>query len=227
MFLLRSNTRKMTNVTYMDMQNVGQSELDGIYASLSDYRRRRADAYKFDADRRLSLGVGYLLDRELKARGMSERDAVQRFGAHGKPYIADCGFCYSLAHSGTIAVCAVSDVEVGVDIERIRPLTDAFKAYVTTDAERQMLSRADIDPTLGFFRLWTAKESYFKCLGVGLTDGVRSADIELGADIIAYRNGRPEPYAFAELPLDGYALTVCCGLDRRFESAVSFKEIIY
>ena len=41
---------------------------------------------------------------------------------HGKPYAAGLDVHFSISHSGNYAVCAVSDKEIGVDVEKIREI---------------------------------------------------------------------------------------------------------
>ncbi|HEX6602937.1 MAG TPA: hypothetical protein VF030_09880 [Solirubrobacterales bacterium] len=69
-------------------------------------------------------------------------------GEHGKPRLADpeATLRFNLSHSGEIALVAVSgEVEVGVDVERIRPKRDE-----------------------DYYWRWASHEAEVKCLGVGL-----------------------------------------------------------
>lgn len=93
-----------------------------------------------------------------------------RFGPHGKPELVDFPLHFSLSHSGEYVLCAVSESEVGADIQRMQPLdflrlagrffTEAERAAIEVcgEAERQGL----------FFRLWARKEAYGKLTGRGI-----------------------------------------------------------
>lgn len=77
----------------------------------------------------------------------------------GKPFFPgreDCFF--SLSHSGGIALCALSDGPVGVDVELVRPRRAGLPAYVLSRGE---LARFD-GSWEEFYRLWTLKESWCK-----------------------------------------------------------------
>jgi 4'-phosphopantetheinyl transferase len=84
----------------------------------------------------------------------------------GKPYLVSApGVRFNLAHSrGTALVAVARDVEVGVDIERIRPLPE----YAAI-AERYFPA-GSIEPSSvrDFFRHWTRFEALLKAHGSGL-----------------------------------------------------------
>jgi len=73
----------------------------------------------------------------------------------GRPYLPGNPVHFSLSHSKTHALCAVSDMPVGCDIETHRPVSAHTIRRVLADTEQ----KAD------FFAYWTLKESYFKLRG--------------------------------------------------------------
>ena len=76
-------------------------------------------------------------------------------GAHGKPRLAgpQGQLRFNLGHSGEVALVAVSgEVEVGVDVERVRPKREE-----------------------GYYWQWARREAHVKCLGVGLLRGRQAA----------------------------------------------------
>ena len=79
-------------------------------------RRERILRYRFEKDRRLSLGAGLLAAYALREAGAE--DLTLQTGENGKPELLSYpDIHFNLSHSGTIAVCAVSDRPVGVDVE--------------------------------------------------------------------------------------------------------------
>lgn len=97
--------------------------------------------------------------------------------AQGKPYLA-CRACappirFSLSHSDELALCAVTEGrEVGVDIERIRPVSAwrEVAARYFSQREREALCALPPDRILeAFLRVWTYKEAYSKALGQGVS----------------------------------------------------------
>ena len=124
---------------------------------------------------------------------------------NGKPYAKGAAF-FNISHSGSFAVAAVSDCEVGVDIERIRDVNLRI-AEKFSGGEREYILSAE-SPQKAFFEIWTAKEAYLKKCGTGLTVPLDSFSVI----------GRKDIYRFI---CDDCMITVCseevpqfCGLQR-------------
>jgi 4'-phosphopantetheinyl transferase len=94
----------------------------------------------------------------------------------GKPYLPGAPEVrFNLAHSHDLALVGVAlGVEVGVDIERLRPLPEyaAIAERFFPPSEREGLDECD------FFRRWTRIEAKLKARGVGLY----GAGAELGGE---------------------------------------------
>ena len=92
---------------------------------------------------------------------------------------------FNLSHSGDVTLIAVArDSEVGVDVERIRPVIEMHAIA------RRWLGRDDIADEQEFFRVWTRHEAMVKALGVGLSGTAEAftgmvAEIDAGAGYAA------------------------------------------
>ena len=184
------------------------------YAAVSAQRREKVDRMRAPAAKRLSLCAGVLLAEALRERGLRPEESELAEGAHGKPYLPrrpDIQF--SLSHSGTRAMCVTADRSVGCDIQETTPrnLRIARRFFSerecrvifagTTEEERQKL----------FFRIWTLKESFLKCVGLGLSLPLNSFSVVPDGGRIEllqrYDSGR---YRFLEPEAGaGYACAVC------------------
>lgn len=95
----------------------------------------------------------------------------------GKPYLPPRAGApavhFSLSHSGELALCAVAEGrEVGVDIERIRPVSAWRQIAVRYFSEREnqeLFALAEDQAIEAFFQGWTRKEAYTKALGQGVS----------------------------------------------------------
>lgn len=78
----------------------------------------------------------------------------------GKPFFPGLdGRWFSLSHSGSLALCALSTGgPVGVDIELVRPRRAKLPAYVLSGEEQARFDGSWEE----FYRLWTLKESWCK-----------------------------------------------------------------
>jgi len=120
--------------------------------------------------------------RYLKAHG-AMRSILKRYTStrlefalreKGKPYLPMAPTVrFNLSHSHGMALVAVSlEWEVGVDVERMRPMPDfvAVAERFFPPSEAMPVSEAD------FFRRWTRVEAVLKARGVGLYGASSEAD---------------------------------------------------
>ncbi len=153
-------------------------------------QKERILSPKSSALRRARLASLILL-REILPRFGIDPDTVTR-DAHGRPRAE--GICLSLSHSGDFLLLALSEHEVGCDIEEPRRAPWRVAARCFTPVERDWV-KGDDDR---FFRVWTMKESAAKLTGKGLgglsrleTDPksglVRDNGVVLPGRVAAYR----------------------------------------
>lgn len=89
-----------------------------------------------------------------------------RTGEKGKPYLSD-GPCFSISHSRGFVGVAVSDEEIGMDLELVRAFHEKLPERIFSASELAWF-RERRETKVDFFTLWTLKESYYKFLGTGL-----------------------------------------------------------
>ncbi len=135
----------------------------------------RAEAFTRDEPRRRFLlargGLRKLLAERL---GVEPAEVAFEYGASGKPFLAgDAPIHFNLAHSGELAVCAIADRPVGVDVEAIRPRKSASDLAERWfhPAERRRIDSAS-DPLAEFYRTWVMKEAALKLVGVGVGESL-------------------------------------------------------
>jgi len=128
------------------------TDVDASPDALSPDERERAARFRFEEHRRRWIAAHVAL-REILSKYTSDVQFV--IGENGKPSLANGAVHFNLSHSGDLAVIAVSDHEIGVDVEQIR---DGF------DYE-SIMPAANRDE---FFRAWTRKEACLKARGLGL-----------------------------------------------------------
>jgi len=81
---------------------------------------------------------------------------------------------FNVSHSGELILIAISDTEIGVDVERIETgfnYTDILK-HSFSEHEISRIQQA-ADTREQFFRLWTRKEALTKASSKGLDDELR------------------------------------------------------
>lgn len=140
---------------------------------LDPSERARGARFRFPADRARFAGVRGLLRLLLgDYLGCPPRAVALVAGRDGKPAEAGGTVAFNLSHSGRLVVLAfAAGGEVGVDVERIRPLPEAaaIAAVCFPPDDRAGLDACPPgrrEPE--FFRLWTRHEALLKAAGGGL-----------------------------------------------------------
>jgi len=180
-----------------------------MFHKMPKKRQEKINFYRFWNDKYLSLGAGVLLSYGLKERGLPQTEASAVYNENGKPYFKDGGIFFNMSHSGKYAVCGFSDEEVGVDIEEFSDVPKEVMRAVCTDAEYGYLLAAGEKQKEDFFRLWTVKESFMKCIGTGLATDPARLEVAFGRRMQMTRGVSAGSYFFKEYEVEGYSLAVC------------------
>ena len=143
------------------------------------------------------------------------------YGPHGKPYLASHpALEISLSHAGHIAMCAISEQELGVDVQDHRPMTRdrmmQLAARFYAPGEQAMLEKAGVATAPSdaqrelFFRIWAAKEAYAKYTGMGLAENFPSFRSDF--DTMCVRSSDDNTllgHLYEPLSLPGYSCMIC------------------
>ena len=184
------------------------------YAAVSPARREKADRLRPPEAKRLSLAAGALALQALAALGVDAAAEEVALGPYGKPFLPRFPEVhFSLSHSGTRVMCVTADRPVGCDIQETAPrdLRIARRFF-----SREECARIFSEPTPEaqqdmFFRIWTAKESYLKCIGLGLALPLRCFSALPAADRIELTQDLPRGRFSFRTPEcgPGYRCAVC------------------
>ena len=179
------------------------------YQKMPPGRRAKIDAFRFDKDKRLSLGAGILLQDLLLREGMKQ--ASLTFGPGGKPFLeGQASVHFNLSHSGNLVACAASDRPVGVDIEEVTHLEDDVCRFVFQEQEIEWIRNNEREEDAGFIALWTIKESLVKYWGTGIATEPKTIGIRQDGPIRAFcKDGLCQGIWFTRYEMPGYQMTVC------------------
>lgn len=189
-----------------------------LYERASYDRRAKADSFRFRKDKILSIGVWSLLCYALQKEGIMKFSV--EVNENGKPCLAGIpDICFSLSHSGCMAMCALAEQEVGCDVEKKEALDPALAEYAMTKEELKRIYSLK-DPQKQeemFFRIWTLKESYMKATGLGMRLAPHDFEISFTAEKISVCNPKNDRRYFLKeyYPDDGYCYS-CCSLSEQF-----------
>ena len=189
-----------------DISSFDEASFKKLLLSVKKYRRDKIEKLSLKESKYLSLGVELLIRKACEDFGIDYLSEEIVIGEYGKPSFKNSKFFFNTSHSGKYAFCVISDVEVGCDIEEIKEYKQRVAERFFSDKENNYLQITSDKNTL-FYRFWTLKESYIKCIGKGF--GMSLNDFELDNkdnDIIIKGN---DNYSFLEQTYDGYQISIC------------------
>lgn len=165
------------SVTLCYAQALPPCSLSQFEGQISSERLAHLSRISHPRARSCSLTGDLLLNQMIRSRLPDVRlPLIRKTTASGKPYLPACsGLHFSISHSGSLVVCAISSVPVGVDLELPRTVNPAVAARWFSPEEQALLEQ---EPS-AFFDLWMAKEAVLKEIGCGLCGGLKTVSVRL------------------------------------------------
>ena len=137
-------------------------------SSIPPWRREKALQYKKLDDHKRSVLAFVLLQHALREEyGITEVPEFV-YNEFGKPSMPNLPIHFSLSHCKDAVACAVSDHNIGIDVESIMPYNPDIARRVCTAAELGILEQSE-NKDVDFIKLWTMKEAISKYEGMGLS----------------------------------------------------------
>ncbi len=173
-----------TEIFTVDISRISRTEIDAAYFVMSEKRRKKCDGLRFQSDKDLCIAVDMLSRRVLADKlGVLPESLEFDAGDKGKLYLVNGDYQFNVSHSGNIAAVAVnSGKAVGIDVEKMRPVSAAVARRVFSPSDMQFVFGTDTVPDgsfheretlVRFFKVWTYKEAFVKMTGEGITDNFR------------------------------------------------------
>jgi len=154
---------------HCDISKMTDEEFEKLYFRSEASRRKKAKRLKNQPDKKLSIAAGELVRQAISEEfNIDKNDIRFRVNKGGKPYTESVKAEFSISHSKDIAVCAISDRPVGIDIEYMRNVNiDVAKKYFTENEQKYVFEKPKLS-NQRFFEIWTKKEAYVKLYGKGI-----------------------------------------------------------
>ena len=203
--------------------NVEMLNLKKAYELLPENRKEKVDFFSFDKDKKLSAGAYLLANKLLQQKNIIKPSF--KTGKYGKAYISNYENIYfNLSHSGKMVACAISDREIGIDIEFNDPSIDLniAKNYFY-NKEYDSIMNAE-NPQDEFFNYWVLKESYMKYTGLGFQLDLDSFEIVI-KDKIKLKNDKNN-LKFNLFDLKNYKLATCSKYNVEVINKYSVDDLI-
>lgn len=186
------------------------AKFDPLYEKMLEVlpkeRRQKAEGFLQRKDKLLSAAAGLMV---IKIFGKNAFEKIL-YNEHGKPFF-ELGKKFSISHSGRFTVVAVSEDEIGVDIEERENINPAVAKRCFTEEEQDFAKLS----TKNFLRIWTAKEAVLKLLGTGFSYAPSGFSV---FPLDEEHRIKEKNIRFYCDKIDGFPLTAAfCGKDSNFE----------
>jgi len=192
---------------------VTADELARCRAILNDEERARADRFRFEKHaRRFTVARAFLRETLGEVTGRAPESVEITLSQYGKPLVE--GVQFNLSHSSELAVIAIAEWRVGIDVEKVRerPAMEMAERFFAPDEIEQLRNVAADDRQHAFFRCWTSKEAYLKARGEGITLPLDWFIVSLDRDapaLLRARDDDPSRWSLSRVDVrEGYVCTV-------------------
>lgn len=179
-------TDNLIRVYWADANDITDQEaFKKLYDILPNWRREKVDRSKREEAKKLSLCAGYLFVYALEKEGRQNLLDKVVLAKHNKPVFIEDGIIasdancesddikplyFNISHSGTRAMCAISNVNIGCDIQVLRnaKISVANRFFAKQEQDYIFEGDSDDEQTKRFIRIWAMKEAYTKMIGDGI-----------------------------------------------------------
>lgn len=150
--------------------------IDTLASLLTELEVERSQKYHFEKDKNRFIICRALLKISLAAHvKLPVSKLTIAIDSNKKPYLPSFPkLFFNVSHTATYALIAISEVLVGIDIEKID------REFDYSEAARTVFNNKDVakmiqaeDQKQTFFTYWTRKEAIVKAIGTGITKNFR------------------------------------------------------
>ena len=163
-------------------------EVERLHSLLSLPEQSRAARFLHERDRRrfvVARGtLRTLLGEHIDLAPERVPIGVQ---AGGKPALADASLSdrvfFNVSHCGDLALFAIADREIGIDIERLNQTSDLGRVaahFFAPDESAAFEQLTGFERTRFFYGTWVRKEAYLKATGRGLSIDPSRVKVQAG-----------------------------------------------
>lgn len=197
-------------------RDIDEYEFNKLLRIVSEEKKHRIQRFYRYKDSQMCLLADVLIRKIIIAKCNIDNQEIEfKKGINGKPELnkPHNNIKFNYSHSGDWIVCAVSEVPVGIDVERIKDIDMAIAERFFSKNEYDDLMKMRKDKQLAcFYGLWTLKESYVKWDGRGLLISFQDFSFKVKEDnIIELQSEQKNSSCFLKQYLidDEYKLSVC------------------
>lgn len=198
------------NITILRNRNVFEQVLKSL-----DYERvEKINRLRVTSDKLRGVGAGVLINFIKQKYNIKGNVKIDKFG---KPYFEKSNIHFNISHSGSYVVAAVSEHDIGIDIQKIKSDKHRIAEKNFLPSECEYINEIDDENTIQqrFCEIWTIKEAYLKNIGIGLRKPLNSFEVDLSGD--SPRIVGKKEYKFVQMKFDKRYVIAICADEKDFD----------
>lgn len=210
-------------------RSMDQITFSALLENVSAEKKERVGRYRRYEDKiRCMLGdlvVRYVLYSIYK---LQMQDIEFIYNDYGKPMLkAYTNIDFSISHSGEWVLCAFDDSPIGIDVEVIGNNDyDIVKRYFHKKEWEEFIKKDEPEKNQFFYVLWTAKESYIKMVGKGMSIPLNSFSVLDGTVCLENSTDNISEKSYLEsFNLDDNHMVTLCTNRTRFNKDIKILTI--
>ena len=213
-------------VYYFDIEPLRNKAIfNAQIENITEGRLERIEKSQSTSDKLRLMGSGLMINF-IKTKYFVDSDVAT--DKHGKPYFVNSDLKFNLSHSGRYVVAAVSDYEIGIDIQKKKADKHriAEKNFLQGECAYINAGANDEERHQRFCEVWTLKEAYLKNIGMGLRKPLNSFEIVFRPEGPVIRN--QTEFKCTQFKMnDKYIVSICKDInDEGFElSEVTLENV--
>lgn len=213
MIKVKGDLNLMVNVYAANIEEFDSEFFKTNYKKISLKRQQKVVKYKNTDDKKRAILAELLLITSLNLNGVKLKPGSLnqiQFNEFDKPHLTGIRKQFNISHSGKYVVSAVSDCDVGVDVQKFeqKDIENLSRNFFSQNEHSDIIKTPPYKRTALFYDIWTAKESYLKNKGTGLNTNLNSFSIKIKNRCAYIENDRRYFFKYYDIN-PNYSLCVC------------------
>ena len=189
-----------------NINDFNTEDINNFYDKIPKLKKDKISKFKNYESKVRSI-IGEMNLKELLAKKNISYNSLDYYiNKYGKQYLKNDKIFFNISHSFDYVITAISNNEIGIDIEKVRQTPIKIINQFATEKEKEYILSSNKNIEERIFKIYTLKEAYFKMLGINLNN-ILEVEFIIENDKI-YCNDKNVKVGFIN-DIKGYIIAYC------------------
>ena len=189
-----------------NINDFNTEDINNFYDKIPKLKKDKISKFKNYESKVRSI-IGEMNLKELLAKKNISYNSLDYYiNKYGKQYLKNDKIFFNISHSFDYVITAISNNEIGIDIEKVRQTPIKIINQFATEKEKEYILSSNKNIEERIFKIYTLKEAYFKMLGTNLNN-ILEVEFIIDNDKI-YCNDKNVKVGFIN-DIKGYIIAYC------------------